>query len=140
MKFATLALLVVAASAQDTMEDDMMADDSCECVGAENLPTDFFVEQGYPAEYGTECNAWDAAEDYCLEGGDSFGEDWCEDTYIWCYVSVDCESGLDTVFFAETEYAGTLAYSAEACSEMDGASQLFLSAVTASVAAIALYM
>jgi hypothetical protein len=34
--------------------------DPCECVGPENLPTDYFIEKGYNEFYGTDCESWDS--------------------------------------------------------------------------------
>jgi hypothetical protein len=39
--------------------------DPCECVGAEVLPTEYFVEKGNSFFYGSDCEAWDSKESYC---------------------------------------------------------------------------
>lgn len=63
-------------------------------------------------------------EPYCQEGGENFGADWCSESYEWCYVDIECENGIDTLFFADTEYADTLAYTPTTCEERQAAAQL----------------
>ena len=41
--------------------------------------------------------------------------DWCSASYEWCYVGIDCEHGIETLFFAGTEYEDELAYSTVSC-------------------------
>jgi hypothetical protein len=73
-------------------------------VGKENLPADYFEQQGYSPNYGSSCVSWDSQRDYCQDDGEFYEEDWCADSYEWCYVGIECEHGIDTMIFAETEY------------------------------------
>ena len=130
MKFATLALLATVASAEMGYE----LSEECACLDAEDLPVDFIVEEGYPETYGVGCDVHDAAEDYCVDST----EEWCEDTYSWCYVSIECEWAEETLFFADSDYADTLAYSTAACK--DAATRVILSALSVAAAATALSM
>ena len=149
MKFATLAMFLSVATvayAQEEeatddaeVEDAAEEDDACECLGPDALPADFFVEQGYDETYGSACAAWDSTEDYCLEGGDSFGEDWCAETYLWCYVDPSCEGSDTTIFFEGTDYADTLNWTDIPCAEETSANRLF-AAVSAAIAVAALAM
>ena len=121
----TFALLVAAVAAQD----------ACECVGPAGLPdTSFFTDAGYPEEYGSACGAWDTEDPSCQEDGANYGVDWC--TEAWCYTSPDCESAIPTVFFAETEYKDTLAFSVGACAE-DSSIAMYASAMAATIAVVA---
>ena len=122
MKFATAALLVAAVAGQeeekweesydDWYEDDgaWMEDewDPCACLGYDALPTDFFEEQGYGEYYGSSCTNWDASEDYCQEGGSSYGEEWCDWDYSWCYVDPMCYDSEPTEYFEGTDYEDML--------------------------------
>ena len=105
----------------------------CDCVGTAGLPEgSFFEGAGYPANYGSECQVWDADEPQCAEGAEYYGEDWC--TAAWCYTAVECESAQATLFFAETEYKDTLAFSVGACGaggDEEGSATLFASAIAA---------
>ena len=63
---------------------------ACDCVG--NMdgnfpPASFFTDLGYDADLGSKCKNWDEDKDYCMEGGESYGEDWCD--LAWCYVPAD---------------------------------------------------
>ena len=135
MKFAALAL-IATAYAQDAETEEAGPVDPCACVGVEGLPDGtFFTDAGYPENYGSECTAWDLEDPQCAEDGAYFGEAWC--TEAWCYTSVECETAIPTIFFAETEYKDTLAFSVDACAATEeGSSALFVSAFAA-VAAIA---
>ena len=110
MRYFLITILIAAAKAAGH-------EDPCECLGAENLPTDYFVEKGYSELYGTECLSWDSKEPYCQEGGEYFGADWCSVSYSWCYVDKACESALDTIFFAGTEHEDKLAYATTPCED-----------------------
>ena len=133
MKFATLALLATVASAAGDME----VSEACACLDAEDIPVDFIVGEGYPETYGVGCGVHDAAEDYCV-GPPPSTDEWCEETYSWCYVSIECEWAEETVFFADTDYADTLAYSVADCK--DAATRVILSALSVAAAATALSM
>ena len=138
MKFA-YAMLFAAVAAQDEAADE--AADPCECVGTENLPDEYFVEQGYPSGYGGECSVWDANEDYCAAGGDYAEEAYCAPDYSWCYVDVSCEGSTPTTFFADTEYADTLSWGDSTCGagEEEAATKMYAAASAAlAVAALAM--
>merc|ERR1719198_277535 len=96
MKFAAAALILTATNAQYW--------DPCECLGYEALPTDYFEEEGYGAYYGSSCANWDSEEAYCMEGGASADEEWCDPDYTWCYVDPECEDSMETVYFDGTPY------------------------------------
>ncbi|KAK3259740.1 hypothetical protein CYMTET_31275 [Cymbomonas tetramitiformis] len=52
----------------------------------------------YDLNYGNNCSfPWDSVTAACVEGGDSYGEDWCGDT--WCYVPSYCPGATLTEFF-----------------------------------------
>ena len=115
---------------------------TCECLGTEENglpPSSFFTEAGYPAEYGSSCSAWDVEDPSCQEGEANYGVDWC--TEAWCYVAAEntCDpAAYDTVFFAETEYAGTLKFAVTACAATEDSSMaLYASAAMATVAVVA---
>ena len=80
-------------------------------------PSSLFTDKGMPEDYGTKCSPWDVEDPSCQEGEANFGVDWC--TEDWCYVSSKCEKAYDTVFFADTDYAGTLKFSVETCKAKD---------------------
>ena len=111
----------------------------CDCVGTEEAglpPATFFTEQGYAGEYGSSCMAWDAAADYCMEGGENFGEDWCSNS--WCYVPATntCEpAAQDSLWFADTDYS--LQWAIAACAAEDSSVALYASAIMATVAVVA---
>ena len=113
----------------------------CECLGTEENgmpPSSLFTEAGYPADYGSSCQAWDLEDPSCQEGEANYGVDWC--TEAWCYVATEntCEpAAYDTVFFADTEYAGTLKFAVSACAAEDSSMSLYASAVMATVAVVA---
>ena len=113
----------------------------CECLGTEENgmpPSSLFTEAGYPADYGSSCQAWDVEDPSCQEGEANYGVDWC--TEAWCYVATEntCEpAAYDTVFFADTEYAGTLKFAVSACAAEDSSMSLYASAVMATVAVVA---
>ena len=117
MKFATAILLLSAAKAtheeeEEKYDGEWMEEDSywdpCACLGYDALPTDFFEEQGYGEYYGSSCTNWDASEDYCQEGGDSYGEEWCDWDYTWCYVDPMCYDSQPTEYFEGTDYEDML--------------------------------
>jgi hypothetical protein len=67
-------------------------------------------------QYGTSCAAWDSMEGtpwygFCPPGADFCSADfnWCLSP--WCYVSVDCDTSVETSVF----YPASLHYSYEAC-------------------------
>ena len=125
MKFFALSMLVAATAAQD----------ACACVGPEGLPeSSWFVEQGYVETYGSECSLWDAEASYCAADGEYAAEAWC--SAAWCYTSVDCETAEPTLFFADTEYKDTLAFSLATCAEdaEDSSSALYATAFAAAAA------
>ena len=113
----------------------------CECLGTEENgmpPSTLFTDAGYPAEYGSSCSAWDVEDPSCQEGEANYGVDWC--TEAWCYVAAEntCDpAAYDTVFFADTEYAGTLKFAVSACAAEDSSMSLYASAVMATVAVVA---
>jgi hypothetical protein len=128
---STFAVLTIAA-----------VNAACDCLSTEENgmpPASLFTDAGYPAEYGSSCEAWDLADESCVEGGANFGVDWC--TEAWCYVAADntCDpAAYDTVFFADTEYAGTLKFAVSACAAGDeeASMALYASAVAVTVAAV----
>ena len=94
---------------------DPEKDCSCLYEAANGLPPPkFFIDKGYDGQYGAYCQKWDESESYCRFGGAYYGEDWC--TSPWCYVNPKCESGLDTLFFADTDY-DSLQWSLGACAD-----------------------
>lgn len=103
---------VIYVTEDPGMEDWGMWDDDkwdpCACLGYDALPTDFFEEEGYGAWYGSSCTNWDAEKDYCQEGGDSVGEDWCDPEYSWCYVDPMCYDSEPTLYFDDTPYEDML--------------------------------
>ena len=111
MKYFQISLIGIGAVWADGHNDP------CECIGPQDLPTEYFVEMGYQETYGTRCAAWDAKEAYCKDGGEYEGADWCAESYSWCYVSIECQSGIDTVFFAATEYEDKLSYATTPCDD-----------------------
>ena len=127
---ATFALLAIAS-----------VNAQCDCLETEENgmpPAATFTDQGYPADYGTTCQAWDVEDPSCQEGEANYGVDWC--TEAWCYVSATntCDpAAYDTVFFADTEYAGTLKFAVSACAAEDSSMSLYASAVMATVAVVA---
>ena len=140
MKFAYVMLLAaVKAQEEEAAEEGA---DPCACVGADAVPADFFTEAGYPEDYGSECNVWDANEPYCAEGGDYAEEAYCAPDFAWCYVDPTCEDSAPTVFFADTEYADTLNWTESGCSaegEEEGAYKMYAAASAAlAVAALAM--
>ena len=114
---------------------------TCECLGTEENgmpPSTLFTDAGYPAEYGSSCQAWDVEDPSCQEGEANYGVDWC--TEAWCYVAADntCDpAAYDTVFFADTEYAGTLKFAVSACAAEDSSMALYASVAMATVAVVA---
>ena len=113
----------------------------CECLETEENgmpPATLFTDAGYPADYGSSCQAWDVEDPSCQEGEANYGVDWC--TEAWCYVAAEntCDpAAYDTVFFADTEYAGTLKFAVSACAAEDSSMSLYASAVMATVAVVA---
>ena len=127
---STLLFAIVAA------QDEV--DPTCACLETpENgLPEGtWFTDNGFDAGYGSFCSTWDAELEYCLEGGEYFGEDWC--TAPWCYVGADCITALDTVVFDETEYAGTLKWSLSTCAATEEKSAMLYASVAMIFAAVA---
>ena len=128
----TFALLIAAVAAQEDL--------TCQCLADESMglpPSTLFTDRGYPEDYGTKCFEWDLEDPSCQEGGDNYGVDWC--TGQWCYVGADCATAYDTVFFADTEYAGTLKFDVKtACpaTSEEGSNMLYASAA-AVIAAVA---
>ena len=57
-------------------------DDTCPCVGTTATTSGTFMED--VPSIGDWCYPWDDEFDYCGAGGESFGADWCKDS--WCYV------------------------------------------------------
>ena len=114
---------------------------TCECLGTEENglpPSTLFTDAGYPADYGSSCQAWDVEDPSCQEGQANYGVDWC--TEAWCYVAADntCDpAAYDTVFFADTEYAGTLKFAVSACAAEDSSMALYASVAMATVAVVA---
>ena len=114
---------------------------TCECLGTEENgmpPSTLFTDAGYPADYGSSCQAWDVEDPSCQEGEANYGVDWC--TEAWCYVAADntCDpAAYDTVFFADTEYAGTLKFAVSACAAEDSSMALYASVAMATVAVVA---
>ena len=114
---------------------------SCDCLGTEENgmpPSTLFTDAGYPADYGSSCQAWDVEDPSCQEGEANYGVDWC--TEAWCYVAADntCDpAAYDTVFFADTEYAGTLKFAVSACAAEDSSMALYASVAMATVAVVA---
>ena len=123
-----LALATIAAVSAD-----------CECLRTEENgmpPSELFTDAGYPEGYGASCEAWDAEDPTCQEGEANYGLDWC--TEKWCYVSSEntCDpAAYDTVFFADTEYAGTLKFAVTACLEINTQGSVALYASSAAVVA-----
>ena len=114
--------------------------DKCSCLfdTTNGLPPNkFFIDKGYDGQYGAYCSKWDESQTYCRFGGAYYGEDWC--TSPWCYVSAECETGLGTLFFADTDYE-TLQWSLLACADADKATALYASALIAIFAATAAYI
>ena len=97
MKFVLAAALMLSTTSAEH-------EGWCECLGYDALPTDFFIEQGYGEYYGSSCTNWDSEEAYCMEGGSSEFEDWCDPEYTWCYVDPACEDSEETVYFDGTPY------------------------------------
>ena len=126
---STFALLAIAS-----------VNAACDCLMTEENgmpPASLFTDAGYPADYGTMCSAWDLEDPSCQEGEANFGVDWC--TEAWCYVAAenDCDpAAYDTVFFADSDYAGTLKFSVTACAE-DSSMALYASAMAATIAVVA---
>ena len=114
---------------------------ACECLGTEENgmpPSSLFTDKGMPAEYGASCSDWDKEDPSCQEGQANYGLDWC--TEDWCYVAADNDcmpAAYDTVFFADTEYAGTLKFAVSACPNEDASSALFASTMAVVIAAVA---
>ena len=82
--------------------------------GSAMPPVEFFTDKDYIIEYGSYCNEWlnpEGKPAICNDGEDC--------TEPWCYVAADadCDPAItyDTRFFADTEYAGTLKFSNDAC-------------------------
>ena len=133
MKFAYVMLIAAVAA-----QDEAAADDSCACVGADALPAELFFAGGYPEGYGSECSVWDADEAYCAADGEFAAEAFCAPEYSWCYVDVSCASAEPTEFFADTEYADTLAWSDASCgAEEEAATKMY--AAASAVLAIAAF-
>ena len=128
MKFFALAALATVSA-------------DCECLKTEEnglAPSELFTDAGYPEGYGASCGAWDAEDPTCQEGEANYGLDWC--TEKWCYVAAEntCDpAAYDTVFFADTEYAGTLKFAVTACLENTQGSVALYASSAAIVAAIA---
>ena len=145
MKFATIALMLSAASAtHDEMEMETSSDwdvstpaqayNPCDCLGYDGLPTYFFEQEGYGSYYGTSCSAWDAEESYCQEDGEYAGADWCAPGFDWCYVDAECEDSEPTEVFAETEWDGWLEWrncEGDFATVRDGAKNLVAAVATA---------
>ena len=76
---ATYLLLAVPAAASEL---SFPGATSCLCTGNDGASDG----SNYASNIGSECAAWDsiAPATYCLEGGTSYGADWCDDA--WCYV------------------------------------------------------
>ena len=140
MKFAYVMLVAAVAAQDEATTDDAAADDSCACVGADALPTDLFTD--YAEGYGAACGVWDADETYCAADGEYAEELYCAAGYEWCYVDVLCATAEPTTFFADTEYADTLAWSDASCTaaaEEEAATKMY-AAVSAAIAVAALAM
>ena len=125
---STFALLAIAS-----------VNAACECLMTEENgmpPSSLFTDAGFPADYGALCSAWSLETASCQEGEANYGVAWC--TEPWCYVAADndCDTSYDTVFFADTEYAGTLKSSVTVCAE-DSSMALYASAMAATIAVVA---
>jgi hypothetical protein len=68
----------------------------------EDLPTAFFEELGFGADYGTSCANWDADKSWCEDADDEF----CKPFYTWCYVDPACDDSEEVDYLKRTEYAG----------------------------------
>ena len=65
------------------------AQDACACLKADSLPSpEYWDSYGYSKAHGEGCGAWDMEYPKCkgAEEGDCLEQ--------WCYVSLDCESGV----------------------------------------------
>mmetsp|Transcript_24170 Transcript_24170/g.62278 ORF Transcript_24170/g.62278 Transcript_24170/m.62278 type:complete len:120 (-) Transcript_24170:235-594(-) len=107
---ATLLALVVGTQAFGTFHKD------CGCIGngGRKVSPDATLHGGmvHPA-YGNSCFAWDMAEKDCMEGGASYGADWCDDA--WCFVPKGCyDDEGESVVFGDALY-----YSYSACGSVD---------------------
>lgn len=107
--------------------------------GSAMPPVNFFTDKDYIEAYGSYCNEW-----LNPEGAPAICNDGKNCTEPWCYVAADadCDPSItyDTRFFADTEYAGTLKFSNDACIETDSgatASAVSGMASTAALCAVA---
>merc|ERR1712086_1008631 len=113
LNFTMKSYLALAAIAS------VSADCTCLETEANGMPpSSMFTDKGYPEGYGASCSEWDKDDASCQEGQANYGLDWC--TEKWGYVAAEntCDpAAYDTVFFADTVYAGTLKFAVTACLE-----------------------
>ena len=116
---ASLLLIFVAAACGPAAASDCVCLGRSESSGSAEAgsampPVEFYTDKGYDAEYGSSCNEW-----LNPEGKPAICNDGKDCTEPWCYVAADadCDPSVtyDTRFFADTEYAGTLKFSNDAC-------------------------
>ena len=132
-------LVAIMMTSQVSCQESTETDDKCSCLidSSNGLPSNkFFIDKGYDGQYGAFCSKWDETQTYCRFGGAYYGEDWCNSP--WCYVNAECDSGLSTLFFADTDYE-SLQWSLQACADADNAKALYASAI-AIFAATAAYI
>ena len=105
MKLTFAALAIASVSAE------------CACLTeADGLPpASFFEEMGYAGNFGNGCGTHTKDQDYCLEGGENFGEDWCDAQGCYVVAENTCVDSETTEFFADTEYS-TIEWSVAVCS------------------------
>ncbi|KAK3243676.1 hypothetical protein CYMTET_46687 [Cymbomonas tetramitiformis] len=93
---------------------------SCSCTG-NNTGKVTEADQ----RYGTYCAPWDSIELYCTQGGDHFGETWCEES--WCYVSAECgtaaTAGASGASGHRSGVNASLYYSSAVCDTSEAASE-----------------
>eukprot|EP00854_Cymbomonas_tetramitiformis_P010116 gene10116-11974_t len=73
----------------------------------------------YDLNYGNNCSfPWDNVTAACVEGGSSYGADWCGNP--WCYVPGHCPGATSTQFFANYTAADqSIYYSYAHCDSED---------------------
>merc|ERR1719321_276022 len=87
--------------------------DDCACTGNMGKGAQ---QEYYPKDIGNSCSAWDGGMDYCLEGGSSYGEDWCPSA--WCYAPESCEGSAKGSYLSD--YDGPdLYYNYDLCGAED---------------------
>ena len=80
------------------------AQENCECLGYDNLPTELFVGSGFTDQYGSSCESWDAGQNPdCAPGAEYEDEDWCSSDFKWCYVDEACIYGQHTIYYVDAK-------------------------------------